>query len=867
MANFVETATLRLLDDSSASIAKINRSLRSLRTEAKRTQTSLRRSLGSANVNVSGINRLTTSLNRAIAASQRLNATIIGPKSNASQLNRMAATIDRINRGSSRASSRLFGGMVVGQSRPSGQRLNYSGGRVGNIFGLDVSPLRVWQASFIYRMTAGIENAIINGFKQGTSDTAFTEARQRQLGYTDQQRASIDSEANRLRAIFPYVSLPQIRGLFSELGPILGADPLKAAPLVEYGLDYQAALRNMGISVEQSGDGLRAMFRALDTMNRVQDDTGLISSDLSRYVDVLTRETIRAGADIKPGMIATAAIFARTTGKTLTPEGFRTLLINLENMGRIAGSSMNRFVESFTGNTVKKALAAQEEWGLITTKLVRSGQVGSKGVGTLVRDTVVGEELLRQDPNAWVVAYLIPELKKRGVDLSNVAQTASALSPLFGTVVGKDMAVNLVSWQAELKSSIEASNNIQNALDRRITAVNNPVNALVSVSQSLQNAFGELGNAITKNAITPLYSFGSAVDQFANWVRGDTNDPNNDRNAQSRARAVLGLGGIGLAAGVKYGLKSFDGFGLKTSAVALNTAATNLNIAAARLGTAGLAGAAAGAAGGAGALAAGAAAGGLGRRALSGALKGAGAVAAGALAGDALRAFDPGGNLWGATSAIDQWTASLGYSTGRLRTFSQLLSSDAQLNLEEAEQQLLASEERRQAAIDERLKAWQDSIKAMNLDSLRFAFPAKTLNDILWKEATTIKIPPELQTASGWAKLIGEASPGARKLNVPQGVEDLYRAYESSGMSQFANNIDGLPTSIDGLSETMKALPTGVESSIRASGDGFGQAFLAYASQFGAAAAAALNAGFIPPALSVNPAPVANTGTNTNAMR
>lgn len=573
MASFTETATLKVIDQSTRNVRKINKELANLRREAKKTETSLRKMKG-FKINLGNIDAATRKLAAfGRVAAKTSQATAINPRVSLAGLTSITRRLEEIERRAKRTR-----GALAGLGNNTG-RVNVPGGGVGTggvgRVGIEISPLKTMLHGFIYRLGYTIENSIVTGFREGTKNVDVSETRNRILGYTPEQLRAVDAASSQLATDNPTFTRSDFRTLFAELGPILGADPTRATPLVEMAANYGNILLGMGKDAEQAFSGIRSVFKALDNINRLQDDTGGISPDAMKYFEVIMRETIRSGSDITPEKINTAAIYARTFGKTMTPQGFATLIQQLEAMGRVAGSSMNRFVETLSGTATKKAIRNQEQWGLITTEEIDSGSVGGKRKREVVRKGTLDEELLREDPNAWVVKNLIPRLKERGADLNNPAQVAGMLAPLFSSVVAKDMALNLATWQSEFEKAMEASRNVivdperirEDVLGKSSTV------AVNSVIRQATELMGEIGQSVATSMIPALQSLRDILLNISGLVR-ESDSP------LATSAAVTGVAGVaGVAAYKGFGALA-DIFGLKGSAVALNASAAQLTRAA-----------------------------------------------------------------------------------------------------------------------------------------------------------------------------------------------------------------------------------------------------------------------------------------------
>nr|DAF77137.1 MAG TPA: hypothetical protein [Caudoviricetes sp.] len=550
MAKFVESAILKIVDQSSRNLNKIEKSLRSFRAEANR----LKRI--DVNMNTSKIRNATKELNALGRAVRSISAPRIGMSninSTTAALRRLQTQVNALNRTRVNIRTGTSGGGMGGGAGGGGNGpRRYGMGPGGGVFRINASALDIWAAGFIRRLGSTIENAITTGFREGTKNVSQSYLRNQALGYTPEQIAAIDRESARVARENPNFTRSDVRTWFAELGPILGNDPRRATPLVDMAAIFANSRLTQTMDPDEAQKGVRALFKTLDNINRLQDQYGGISGEAKDYMRVLIEESIISGADIDPEKINTAVTYARTTGKTLSPEGFRTLIAMLESMGRVAGSSLNRFVENLSGNTTKAAIATQAEWGLVQMGQRQVGTSGGKVRTENFRESTAASELLRTDPNAWVVQELIPRLKERGVDLNNAAQVADTVSPLFGSVVAKDVAANLAMWQAEYQTRLEAARNVPT--NEAITGLvnNNGLLTFQSIGTQTVELLGEIGTTLLNKVNGPLQGFRDAIMGVSNFLSGEER---NGTNTAIVGGAAAGVGLAGLWAGSK--IKNF----------------------------------------------------------------------------------------------------------------------------------------------------------------------------------------------------------------------------------------------------------------------------------------------------------------------
>lgn len=579
MASFVETATLKVVNQSSKEIQKINRDLTRLMKTADKARNSLG-NMGGVKIKTAEISGATKKLinlgNTATRTQKQLQLsgnirlqTFNGAITKLDKLAQKAKTteqaIARIGTGA--------GGRMRGPGGPWGA---YPGGGGGGPVQVEYGNFSRFLDGFIGRLGATIERSIVNGFAQGTTRVDRSEMRLKALGYSDEKIAEVETSISQIQARNPWYSRSQVREQYAELGPILGKDPMRSTQLVNWALEYGNVLQTQGRDPEQSLEGVKQIIKALDNMNRLNGPNNTIDPAAYDYLRTIMQETIRAGGDITPERINTAVVYSRSIGKTLTPEGLATMIRMLESMGRVAGSSLNRFATTYKGFTTKSAIQAQEDFGLITTKQVVVGTSNGKPVTETRTEETAGARLLGNDPNMWVVQELIPRLIAKGIDINDRAAVEKVLDPLSGSVVARDVANLLVSWQDENKSASEAA--AQTVIDpEKVREIlnNSPVKQWQGLTNNATELLGTIGKQLGDVFVPALQMANGALNKLTEYV---------GENGPLAALATLAAGGATAYAGAKAGGKLLDVFGLKGSALALNGSAALLSEAAVKLG-------------------------------------------------------------------------------------------------------------------------------------------------------------------------------------------------------------------------------------------------------------------------------------------
>lgn len=582
MASFVETATLKVVDDSTKQIRKINKALADLYKTADRTKKSLG-SMGTVRVNASQVSKATNTLTRlgrvATTTKQSLSMavnvrtiSISGAMRNLTALQNRALSTRRALQG--------LGGVSVGGGRggPRGPGQNNNQRVI-----LDYGGFRGFASGFMTRLGTTIESSIIRGFQQGTRDTDLAQNRQRILGFTPEQRRVNNRTATELAAENPSFSRAQILAVMGEVAPSVGNDPTSTRAVTKSILEYSKALVAAGATSEAATDNLQKLSKAMGMTSTLLDNAGNFdAAAMKRFMDVVVQETITGGREMTPELIAQLAKYSRTTGKTLDQEGWRTLLFLGEDYGSSAGVGLNQMVKQLTGERIqKKQLARLMELGLMGSKEVKSGTVGGKVKTETVATGTIEEALLRANPAKWVRDVLMPIMAREGIDATDNIQAAKFAGQITSDRTATDILTTLITnmgevMQRERLAKDRGDVNLDMILEESLIA------QIDSTATQLTSAMGEVANSMKSMLIPALKAVGSVAQSVAAFVAGDSGEG----NVLGGATVAAGAGAVGFA-GYKAFSTLMDGFGLKSSAVALDGSAAALTRAAIALGGAG----------------------------------------------------------------------------------------------------------------------------------------------------------------------------------------------------------------------------------------------------------------------------------------
>lgn len=578
MASFTETATLKVVNQSSKEIRAINRDLAKLFKTADRVKKSLK-GFGSVKINTGQIslaNRSLQGLQRTATKTQkslqlmsnvRMQPLATGIRSLRQmeiQAKATANAVATIGRG---ANGRIRGG---GRMGPPG-----GGGNVTVQYG----GLQSFLNGFVGRLGSTIESSIISGFSKGARQTDLAQNRQRVLGFTPAERAANNQAASEIAGRNRGFGRSQVLGVMGEIAPAVGNNLENTATVAEMLLQYSKALMVAGASSEEATDNLQKLSKAMGMTSTLLDQAGNFDRKATQdFVDVIVQETITGGREMTPELIAQLAKYSRTTGKTLNQEGWRTLLMLGEDYGSSAGVGLNQMIKQLTGERIqKRQLAEQIAIGLAGSKEVTTGKVGGKQRTEVVSTGVQDEALLRSDPSRWIRQVLFPIMQKQGVDTTDNVAVAKFAGSITSDRTATDILTTLITNIGEIEQRRAIA---ERRGDVNLDEIMNEslVNRWDDATTQLISAAGEVTNSFKTVLIPALDLVSNSARSVAAFLAGDGDGNMVAAGAVAGGAAVTGLAAYKGAKGL------LGGFGLSASAVALDGSAAALTRAAIALG-------------------------------------------------------------------------------------------------------------------------------------------------------------------------------------------------------------------------------------------------------------------------------------------
>lgn len=610
MASFVETATLKVVDQSTGTVRSINKEL----VRLNQTVNKLRQSLGK----VGEIKVRTSEVSRATKQLQDLNKAAVGLKRNMNvngrvrinalgqtkrDLASLSATAANLKgRLNIRGQVQINAGNSLRTLQQITNRANAAGtalGRVGARFpnmpnpGPQRNPPNVPQrvtlqydgfAAFMNgmlgRLGSTIESAIVSGFKKGYSQQDVADVKLGLLSVPADKRAAITAASEQIAAQDPILSRATAQGFMAENYALTGGDVGAATQLSKMQAELVRLSVALGESADQATESAFKYSKAADTAGLLTDATGKFDPKAAQeFFDTLKQAKAQFGQEITADLISTVMKSARGSKFSLAPNstGLLTLLSMAEESGSTAAVGMNQLLKQLRGVGVKaEVLGNQADYGLVKTEEVKTGKVGGKQSTKLVAAGSIDAGMLLTDPRGFVEKYIIPQMLKRGLDPNNPSQALDVAQSLTGERTAVEALTSLILKNQDIERNVQRAQALNMTPEnvKKITDESGLV-AMTNTTNQLTGLMGQVANSFETILIPALNGVSSIAQSLSNFVAGPDGkgDP---------TRAALAVGATGLAgyAGYKTLTSVIDVFGLKGSAAALTGSATQLSAAA-----------------------------------------------------------------------------------------------------------------------------------------------------------------------------------------------------------------------------------------------------------------------------------------------
>jgi len=541
MANFVESATLKIIDQASPKLARINSQLDKLASRKITISIDYRQAQRAAQV-LKGLNtkvdesfKIHTKAAQKLAAIDRATArqraddqirvanahaqnkqaiqaqaaqarlAAIQARAQAQAATQAAQAQTRLNAASAsprtqaattRTQARASVSSPVANLLPSSHRLLTHGiGGVGSGFGFGNVVAAGLTGAALYQ----IGRYIATNTLKGVTDTSDVRAQLIQSGLTPQQTQARLNEA---------MAISRTPGLRSISGAQLAEASLEIANQALTARDaseqMKALARNAVIlgttfkDTEKGAQEARQLGRALNLMGKSLDPV-----QTKLFGDEAMRAIIAGGGDVTAGDFRRAMQQLKAEGLNLSPQAVGDVISIRDEGGRSVTADMRMFMNELTRtNLNKKDRALQTEAGFRDSS------------GRAITDVVTP---FKQDPVSAVLSKFMPKLLKAGVDLDNSTEVIAGLQKMGLGAQASTFPARVITQRdqvmadrlARMRVDLDASLDPEKQSLRTKTA---------SFTAQLQNQMSDVGSPVAQRA-------GKALDTLTNSLATGTFDP------------------------------------------------------------------------------------------------------------------------------------------------------------------------------------------------------------------------------------------------------------------------------------------------------------------------------------------------------
>ncbi|AZO15090.1 hypothetical protein EJ069_10325 [Mesorhizobium sp. M2A.F.Ca.ET.043.05.1.1] len=491
MANFVEQATLRLVDQSSGPIRKVNAELKKLFTTVNKLQSKTIK----LDVNAKGLNQATT-------ATRKLNA----------DLSKLAARRPRVNVNTTAAQQQINALKNAVNSLPKSRtiRLNTSGNpnvpqgagggngsvqRANNLFASRradndwVAAGRIIARSFVASMGFTLAQLTRNATKtagQGIMSLDDARALARVSGV---DVGGLEASASRAAAGTKGVSIADIMAAAVEQQGQLQAR-LKAGTITqaEYNRQLDATTTQIAKSTQIYGtlqgdfkggaEQARQVLKALDLTTSSNDPVKNLQKRQA-MTDAIMKSQIAVGGDVDAADIKRKLQqLGPVAAQSLTPRGMQVLIHSMDEAGASAAANIRSSFRDLTrGDLNKKDKQRQIAAGL-----------RDKNGKTVFTDEQLG------DPLAMAADVIIPKLRAMGTNLDSTTAVMAALDDQLGfTTKGAQLFASIIPQIAQKEQELTRANTVD---PNKILGDQSTLRAnLAEINTAFQDAVGKVASS------------------------------------------------------------------------------------------------------------------------------------------------------------------------------------------------------------------------------------------------------------------------------------------------------------------------------------------------------------------------------------
>jgi hypothetical protein len=498
LASFVEEATLKVNDQSTAQINKINAALKKLFATAN----SLKSIKVDIKVNDRGITQALSNINKLKSAMSGLKSTTINIKANAAGLSSAMRQIQQLRAAAAKpitvntAARQGAAARTPAQRpaaappapparRPPGAVPAPTGGRgLGGGGGYFRGPISVTGSVAVTNISAlagAAARATGRAAKEGYSQVDTADTKMALQRYPEQTQKAIELAVDQLQQESRdrrnpetgqggvYWNRAQQKNLLVESMSQAGGDVAGASFLVKQAESLAKLGEGMGQSGQVAYENALSFIKAGEQMGRFRDAQGKFDyARATEYFDTMRQATRQIGQEFTGQKWLTTIGTAQQSKYGLDPKGMMTMALGMEESGSKFATGFNEIVKQFSGMRLDKSKLANLE----ALGLVDKGMVDSKGkpfaktkVPTLdqLREVMTkgatDEGALRKNIHGYVQDKVLPAMAKLGMDPRSDADIGKFVGKVTSGK-GSDILFNVI------KRSVEWAQDIRTGLAR-----------------------------------------------------------------------------------------------------------------------------------------------------------------------------------------------------------------------------------------------------------------------------------------------------------------------------------------------------------------------------------------------------------------
>jgi hypothetical protein len=260
---------------------------------------------------------------------------------------------------------------------------------------------------------------------------------------------------------------------------------------------------------------------AIRAIKRFNDMRGLTDSpeNFTRGLNLAQRMFTGSGGELKFTDLEALAKRGGTAFKGLSDDGVMMLATVLQEQGGHSTGTglMSLYQNLVAGRTPKKTMAALSKAGLAELGYVTHGTVGSKDYKTTQIAKIKGEELLRTNPGAWLMEYVVPAAKAAG------AKTDSEIIKFANDLVSNRTGSNIAAtFTTQGLQALRDFKLVKNAMgvDGTINASKKTFDgSLGNLHAQWKNLMMAVGVTVLPMATRAIESLSSALVSFTKFAK------------------------------------------------------------------------------------------------------------------------------------------------------------------------------------------------------------------------------------------------------------------------------------------------------------------------------------------------------------